>query len=270
MPSMKIYLEFNFRHLFFLLAISGLITSCVPQKEIKYLQKQQERDTLGFYPNKRNSDRKVQPKDNLYIRVYTLDEKASGYFNKLTTVSGATSYNDYTNDASIYLNSYNVNNDGTIDFPIIGKVFVQNMTVNEIKNIIQAKIDEYLKETMVVVKIVNFKITFVGEITRPGQYSIYKDDITIFEALSLAGDMTEFSNRKKVTLIRQTYGGSKVVYLNMNSDQILSSDYYYLQPNDIIYVMQLGYKRMGLGSTFAWAFIFSAITTTLLLINYFK
>ena len=168
------------------------------------------------------------------------------------------------------MNSYNVGNEGTIVFPIIGKVFVQNMTVNEIKDVIQQKIGEYLKETMVVVKIVNFKITLVGEINRPGQYSVYKDDITIFEALSMAGDMTEFSNRKHVALIRQIQGGSRVTYLNMTSDKILTSNYYYLQPNDIIYVAPLGYKRLGMGSTFPWLLIFSAISTTLLLINYLK
>ncbi len=251
----------------FFLIFSVLISSCVPQKKIKYLQKQQEHDTASFHANKRNVDYKIQPKDNLYIRVFALDEKAFLFFNKQ---SGTTSYNDYANDASIYLNSYSVSSEGNIDFPIVGKVYVRDLTVEQIKTILQQLISEYLKEITVVVKIVNFRITIVGEVSRPGEFTIYKDDINLFEAISLAGDLSEFANRTRVALIRQTKGGSQVHYIDLTSDKILNSDYYYLQPNDIIYVSPLGYKRWGLGSTFPWALIFASISTALLLINYIK
>jgi polysaccharide biosynthesis/export protein len=251
----------------FFLIFAFVFISCVPQKKIKYLQKKQTEDTSTYYPNKRNVDYKIQPKDNLYIRVFSLDEKSFLFFNKQ---SGSNSYNDYANDASIYLNSYGVNTEGYIDFPLLGKIFVKDLNVDQVKNVIQQLINEYLSETTVVVKMVNFKVTFVGEVTRPGEYTIYKDDINIFEALSIAGDMTEFANRNKVALIRQTKGGSKVFYLDLTSDKILNSDFYYLQPSDIIYVAPLGYKRWGLGSVFPWALIFASISTALLLINYFK
>ena len=86
----------------------------------------------------------------------------------------------------------------------------------------------------------------------------------------MAGDMTEFANRSKVALIRKTPEGSQIHYLDLNQAEILSSEYYYVEPNDIIYVPPLAYKRWGLGSTFAWALLFSGISMTLLLINYFK
>ncbi|MCX6304606.1 MAG: polysaccharide biosynthesis/export family protein [Bacteroidetes bacterium] len=244
-----------------------LLSSCVPQKKIKYLQKIQEKDTANFHANKRNADYKIQVKDNLYIRVFALDEKAFLFFNKQ---SGSNSYNDFANDASIYLNSYSVNSDGNIDFPIVGKVLVKDLTVDQVKTILQQLIGEYLKETTVVVKTVNFRVTMVGEVMRPGEFTIYKDDLNVFEAISLAGDMTEFANRSRIALIRQEPGGSKVHYLDLTSEQILSSDYYYLQPNDIVYISPLGYKRWGLGSTFPWAIVLSSITTALLLINYVK
>ena len=100
--------------------------------------------------------------------------------------------------------------------------------------------------------------------------SIYKDDINVFEAISLAGDMAEFANRNRVALVRQYKGGSQVHYLDLTSDKILNSDYYYLQPNDIIYISPLGYKRWGLGSTFPWTIVLTSVTTALLLFNYFK
>ncbi len=247
--------------------VAVLLASCVPQKKIKYLQKLQKEDTASFSANKRDADYKVQTKDNLYVRVFALDEKAFVFFNKQ---SGTSSYNDYANDASIYLNSYGVNSEGYIDFPIVGKVYVKGLTVTEIKSILQNLIGEYLKEATVVVKMVNFRITIVGEVNRPGEFTVYKDDLNLFEAISLSGDLTEFANRNKVALIRQVAGGSEVHYIDLTSDKILSSPYYYLQPSDIIYVSPLGYKRWGLGSTFPWAIVLASISTTLLMINYFQ
>ncbi len=247
--------------------IAAIMASCVPQKKIKYLQKVQSEDTTSFQANKRDADYKIQTKDNLYVRVFALDEKAYLFFNKQ---SGTGSYNDFANDASIYLNSYSVNAEGKIDFPIVGTVYVKGLTVMQVKTILQQLIGEYLKETTVVVKLVNFRITMVGEVMRPGEFTIYKDDLNVFEALALGGDMTEFANRSRVALIRQVNGGSQVHYLDLTSNKILSSPYYYLQPNDIIYVSPLGYKRWGLGSTFPWAIVLSSITTALLLINYVK
>ena len=251
----------------FFLILTVLFSSCIPQKNIKYLQKQQQRDTATFYANKRNVDYTIQPRDNLFIRVFALDEKAYSFFNKQ---SGTATYNDYATDATIYLNSYSVSSDGNIDFPIVGKVYVKDLTVEQIKTILDQLISEYLKEITVVVKIVNFRITVVGEVFKPGEFTIYKDDINLFEALSMAGDVGEFGNRTRVALIRQTKGGSQVHYLDLTSDKVLHSEYYYLQPNDIIYVSPLGYKRWGLGSAFPWAIVLSALSTTLLLINYLK
>ena len=227
----------------------------------------QANDTTSILLNKRNVDYKIQTKDYLYIRVFALDEKAYLFFNRQ---SGSNSYNDFANDASIYLNGYSVNSEGYMDFPIIGKIFVQGLNVDQVKVILEKMIGEYLKEVTVVVKMVNFRVTMIGEVGKPGEFTIYKDDLNLFEALALAGDLTEFANRTKVALIRQVTGGSQVHYIDLTSDQILSSKFYYLQPNDIIYVAPLGYKRWGLGSVFPWAMVFSSISMALLLINYFK
>jgi polysaccharide export outer membrane protein len=242
-----------------------VFSSCVPQKKIKYLQSMQEKDTTSIYTNKRPLDYKVQPYDNIYIRIFSLDEKTYLFFNK----AAGTSYNDYVNDAAIYLNSYSVDKEGSIDFPIVGKVMVKDLTIEQIKDVLQKKVDEYLNETLVVVKMVNFNITIMGEVHRPGQLKIYQDEITIFEALSMAGDLTDFANRNKVALIRQTPGGSKVFYLDLTKSDILSSEFYYMMPNDILYASPLGIKQWGY-ATFPYALVFSAISTALLLINYFK
>lgn len=258
----------NTRNIQYLVSISLLIllfASCVPQKKIKYLQKMQEEDTTNLYANKRPLDYKIQPNDNLYIRIFSLDEKTYLFFNMVSS----SNQNQYTNDASIYLNSYSVDKNGYIDFPILGQVFVKDMTVEQVRDALQAGVNEYLTETMVIVKMVNFNITMLGEVHRPGQMKIYQDEINIFEAISMAGDLTDYANRKKIALVRQTESGSKVIYLDLNQADILTSEYYYMMPNDIIYVSPLGIKQWGFAA-FPYALVFSAISTALLLINYFK
>jgi len=254
------------RYLVQLSLILLIFASCVPQKKIKYLQTLQEQDTTNTYDNIRPLDYKIQPYDNLYIRIFSLDEKTFMFFNM---VSGANAYNTYTSDASIYLNSYSVDKDGYIDFPIVGRVNVRELTVEQVKNVLQKKVDEYLTETMVVVKMVNFNITILGEVHKPGQIKIYQDEINIFEAIAMAGDLTDYANRNKIALVRQTPNGSKVHYLDLTKADIMSSEYFYMMPNDIIYAAPLGIKQWGF-ATFPYALVFGAITTGLLLINYFK
>ena len=262
MKNSKLFLFFPVAVL--VLALS-VMTSCVTQKQVRYLQKVQKQDTTNIFSNTIGEDYKIKPKDNLYIKVFSLDEKTYSFFNK----QGTNSYNDYASDASIYLNSYTVNNDGKIEFPIIGLVYVKDLTLEQIKDVFQKLIDEYLKETVVIVKLVNYKITLVGEVRNPGQYKIYQENVNLFEAFSLAGDLTSFADKSHVVLVRQTKSGSHVYYLNLNSITILNSEFYYLRPNDIIYIAPLGVKRWGF-ETFPWALIFSAISTALLLISYFK
>jgi polysaccharide export outer membrane protein len=151
----------------------------------------------------------------------------------------------------------------------VGKVQVKDLTVAEVKDLLQSKVTEYVTETMVVVKLVNFNITVLGEVNRPGELKIYQDEINIFEALSMAGDLTDYANRNKIALIRQTPTGSKVIYIDLTKANIIASEFYYLMPNDILYASPLGIKQWGF-ATFPYAIVFGAISTALLLINYFK
>jgi polysaccharide export outer membrane protein len=263
---MKKTTGFSFTYLFLIGMILVTLSSCLTQKQVKYLQRKQKEDTTHSYQNRKTSDYKIQPHNNLYIRIYGLDEKSFLFFNKQ---SGITNYAVESSEIGLYLDSYVVNDSGYIDFPLIGNIFVKDLKVDQAKNMIQSLVNEYLKNVLVTVKMVNFNITILGEVQKPGSYKVYQDKINIFEAVSLAGDLTAFSNRQKVALVRQTKEGSRVIYLNLNSIDILSSQYYYLEPNDILYFAPLGIKRWGT-ETFPWALIFSAISTALLLINYLK
>ncbi len=109
----------------------------------------------------------------------------------------------------------------------------------------------------------------LGEVRRPGEYRVYQDELNVFEAMSMAGDLTDFANRNEVKLVRQTKQGSEIIDIDLTDQNFLTSDYFYLMPNDIIYVEPLKGKQFTFAN-FPYAIIFSAISTTLLLINYFK
>ena len=143
------------------------------------------------------------------------------------------------------------------------------MTVDEIRLKIQEIVNQYLKETTIIVKLVNFRVTILGEVKSPGYYLIYQDKLNLFEAVARAGDLTDFSNRKRVVLIRQTDNGTKMYRLNMNDENIFTSEQFYLLPNDLVYVEPLKEKQWAF-STFPYTVVFSIISSTLLIMNYFK
>ena len=246
--------------------ISLLLVSCVPQKKILYMQVKRRADTVTTFKNQRKINYRIQPGDNLYIRVVSMDSKTNLFLNSM---GGGQYSQNVSSDASIYLNSYMVSTNGTVEFPLTGNIYVKNMTVAQARDVIQKRLSEYLKESVVIVKLVNFNITLLGEVKRPGQYKIYQNNINLFEAVSLAGDLSPFAKRKDVTIIRQTKGGSEVFHVNMTKKSILASPYFYLKPNDIVYVPPLKGKQFSF-TTFPYAIIFSALSTTLLLINFFK
>jgi len=249
-----------------LVVLSLFFSSCISQKEIKYLQPSvDETPNRAEFNNATIADYRFNYGDNIYINIRSLDEKSSNMFN---SSSGSRTTNSY-NDASIYLNSYTVDANGEIDFPLIGKIKLINLTQNEAVDRIQKAVDVYLKETTVIVKLVNFNITFVGEVRNPGEYKIYQDKISLFEAISLAGDISDYGNKKAVKLLRSTNTGHEMILLDLTREDILESPYFYLKPNDVIYVEPLRSKQFGF-ATFPYSLLFSTISSAILIITFLR
>ncbi len=252
--------------------VMTIITSCVSQKKILYLQHEQMIDSITSveYQNKRSFDYKVQPGDNLYIRVSSMDKNFSEFFNTGSTanIGSMGSTQNSSGNAGIYLNGFNVSDEGTIDFPYAGKIYVKDLTIDEIQQKIQNIIGEYQKETIVYVKLGLFNLTILGEVTRPGQYQVYQSDINIFQAMALAGNATDFANKKNIKIIHQTTEGSQIVRVNLNDANILENPQFYLKPNDIIYVEPLGLKRYGF-TTMPYSTIFSAASLLITVLTFF-
>ncbi len=252
--------------------VMTIMTSCVSQKKILYLQHEQMIDSITSveYQNKRSFDYKVQPGDNLYIRVSSMDKNFSEFFNTGSTanIGSMGSTQNSSGNAGIYLNGFNVSDEGTIDFPYAGKIYVKDLTIDEIQQKIQNIIGEYQKETIVYVKLGLFNLTILGEVTRPGQYQVYQSDINIFQAMALAGNATDFANKKNIKIIHQTTEGSQIVRVNLNDANILENPQFYLKPNDIIYVEPLGLKRYGF-TTMPYSTIFSAASLLITVLTFF-
>jgi len=244
--------EFN---LALIAMVMGILffSSCVPMKKQIYLQTSED-TAKSEYQNEKLLDYKLRPGNNLYIQVVSLTDEVSGYFNMGLGTSGNIYY-----DAAIYLTSYSVNDLGYIEMPFIGKIHVDNLTVEETKGKIQKQVDIYLKKTMVIVKLVNYNVSIVGEVKRPGQFKVYQDKINLFEVLALAGDMTTFAKREDVVLVRKTEKGSKVHHLNLLDTDILESELFYIMPDDIIYVQPVRGKNFAF-TQFPYALLISSIS----------
>ena len=248
----------------FTLVLTMMFASCVPQKKMIYL-KDAEMAAANIskeYVNDRSVNYKLQPGDNLFIRVLnTIDERS------VSAISG-----EYTNrsfmssDASIYLQSYTLDEEGCIEMPLTGKIELKNLTIDEAKEKLQTELAKYVNQTTLIVKLSNFNLTVLGEVTRPGMYKVYQSQINLFEAISMAGNMTNFAKNSEVRIIRQTDNGSEVVTVDMGQADILSSPYYYLKPNDIIYVEPLKIKQWGF-TAFPYSTVISVISLGVTLVT---
>lgn len=242
-----------------------LLSSCVSQKKLIYLQNKDKSTIKNEFINERNEYYKVQPGDNLFIQISSFNPNASGVF----STSQGTNITTNNTDAGIYLNSYTVTKEGAITFPIIGTVMVKDLAVEEIKGTIKTLLDEYIKEAMVTVKLVNFNVTLLGEIRRPGQYKVYQGKINLLEAIAMAGDLKDFGNRHNIKLIRQSKKGSVIRELDITNQDFLESEFLFLMPNDIIYIEPLKGKQFAFAN-FPYGIVFSSISTLVLLLSFIK
>lgn len=244
------------------------MASCVPQKKMLLMKEAQmaAANLSKEYVNDRTVNYKLQPGDNLYIRaINTIDERSAAAINgemssRMTTISS---------DASVYLQSYNIDEDGFIELPLIGRVEVKNLTVEEAKDKLQNEMNKFVNQTMLIVKLANFNLTIIGEVSRPGMYKVYETQINLFEAVAMAGNMTSFAKNNEVKIVRQTDNGSEIVTVDLGQADILSSPYYYLKPNDIIYVEPLKIKQWGF-TTFPYSTVVSVISLAVTLYYAFK
>lgn len=205
-----------------------MMVGCGSSKQVAYWQ---NIDSISLAASKGLFDAKIMPKDELTILVQTTDPLTSEPFN-LRSTGQVNTKNQIT--------GYLVDNDGMINFPIVGKIHVAGLTKTECEDLIKSKIQPYLARTenpLVSVRTSSYRITVIGEVNKPGVIPVATEKISLVEALAEAGDMTVYGKRDNILLVREDKSGEKhKVRLNMNDANIINSPYYYLQQNDIVYV----------------------------------
>ena len=218
----------------FLATALMMLGSC-STKNVAYFKNS---SSVDLEPSRMLYDARIMPKDILTITVSTSDADAAIPFNM--TVPTPLTQGQRNTYSQALLQSYLVDNNGNIDFPRVGQLHVGGLTKSEAEKLILEKIKPYMSKTetpIVTVRMSNYKISVLGEVTRPGMYTVTNEKISILEALAQAGDLTIYGVRNNVKLIREDSTGKKSIHvLNLNDANLINSPYYYLQQNDIVYV----------------------------------
>jgi polysaccharide export outer membrane protein len=241
-----------------------VLNGCIPQKESVYLQDISERkDYKNPYGEMDNiTDRYyLMPNDYLYVHVNTPDPKLSEFFNP--TRAGSQGGGAQQNQRFFY---YLIDDGMNIDFPYVGEINLSGCNVVKAKDRIEEALKPFLKEANLTVKLATSTYTVLGEVGSPGVINMEKEQITIFEALAKAGDVRPFGKKKKVKLLRQTPQGEVTYVIDLTDQNIVNSEYYYIYPNDLIYIRPMKAKNWGIGESFSIGMV-STVLALFLTIN---
>ena len=264
-PSYILHLPSSIFHLPSSLILLLVLSSCGSVKNVAYLQNS---DSISFTRSEYLYEARIMPKDVLTITVNTVNPEASAPYNLVVRPTLTSTSSSVSSSSGGSLQTYLVSNEGTIDFPVLGNLEVGGLSKSECEKMIHDKLVPFMnaaENPVVTVRMSNYKISVLGEVNRPGMFTVGNEKINILEALAQAGDLTIYGVRDHVKLIREDAKGRKnVVTLNLNDANIINSPYYYLQQNDIVYVEpnKVKARNSGIGqSTTLW------LTSTSILVS---
>lgn len=241
-----------------ILLVFLIIQGCTPMNKITYLNDSQLGEwDVSPIPPKHN----LEIGDILMVKVISRNEESNNLFN---IESNTNSGNPTLTAANLYLNGFTISQEGTIDIPNVGEIFVLNQTLEEAEETILKKAEDYLINPFVVVKLANFEFTILGEINAPGNYPVYKEGLTIYDAIAMAGDISDYGNLERVKIIRSHKNKKQVYHLDLTDTNVLASNFYYLRNNDLIYIQPLRFKGFRKSQS---QVLLSTLTTIAVLFN---
>lgn len=279
MPSLeneKLYLSAKFCErmkrlpVYLLLLIGLLFTSCIPTKDLIYLQGDENQSVQAVNPVSAKPYR-VQTNDILSVSIKAIDPKLVQAFNPSNTTLESSK-----SEQTLYFDGYTVDDHGNIRIPMLNEVNVLGFTVEEVRQKIEKRLlEEFFTadaNIFVNVKLSGFRYTINGEVVSPGTKTLFQEKVNIMEAIANSGDITVTGDRKEVMVIRQTPTGTEIHSINLLDRNSMQSRYYYLQPNDYIYVKPLPQKTLGTGTTLGQSLttiisVVSLLTTATILLT---
>lgn len=227
------------KHLLYTIALAVSLSSCVSHQELVNFNQAQL--PYGSPENILNAmELKIQPEDLLRITVHSFDPLAAAPFNiepegQNNMQMGVQGGQGGSNSLELFM-GYFVDQEGAIDFPVLGRIEVAGLTLEQAKFKIYGLLQPYLRDAVVNMRFLNFKITVLGEVNAPGTVRLTNKRVTLLEAIGMAGDLSDYANRTNVLVIREQAGSRQYARLDLQSADIFSSPYFYLQQNDVVYV----------------------------------
>ena len=256
----------NYRIIIFI-SILSILFSCKTRKDLLYLQDIKDKEVLNV--PEPSPEYRIKIDDNLYVNIQTVNTAINQIFNLTQNLSAPLSTGNASPANNQPISGYIVDSAGRITIPGLGAISVAGKTAIEAQTLIQERANVYLKDASAQVKILSFKVTLLGELQNPGVFYNYNSSMTIEEAIGMAGGMTEDAQISEILVMRRTPTGSKSFKLDFSGKKIFSSEAYYLQPNDVIYVNADRSKTFRL-KTVTFSFILTGLTTILLTLQYFR
>ena len=246
---------------FIFIIIILIFSSCRSSKDLTMFQDLQNNVTLYDIPGDAPEYR-IKPFDNLYLSILTLEPEVNQLFNPSTGGSGVVSGTQqmYGDRASQYINGYMVAEDGTINVPILGNVLVAGLNLAQAQDTVRKRAEIYLREPNVKVKVLNFKVNVMGEVSSPGLYYNYEGNLNILDAIGMANGISNYANLRDVLVIRHNADATETFNLDLTDKSVYMSDVFYLQPNDVVYIRPNEYKRSRENST-VYSLVLSTIST---------
>lgn len=231
-----------------------LMASCVTSRRVNLMQEPGKNHIPQYADTVSYEDYELRIGDRLYIYVYSVDERVDKMFNSSSGTIGVQMLQGGGGVGGSYdLYTYLVQEDGCIDFPMVGRVTVRGMTTRGVKRVLEDELSSFIKSygdyqmMSVEVKIVRRSFSVISD-RGSGTFNIQKEKVTIFEALAMAGDIGDFGDRSKVRIVREKEGQTEVKVFDVRSKDIINSEYYYIEPNDVIYIQRIKGQSFGINS----------------------
>ncbi len=233
--------------------------SCVNSKQLSYFQDLSDTSRKYAVDLAPYEPLRLQPDDQVQINISSISPEASQYFNVLQA-----SPSSGIGTGQFIQNVYSLNQQGNISLPILGEINANGLTTEQLRQKIKELLKDYLKDAVVSVKLVNFRVTVIGDVVGPKVVPVQGERINVIEALGAAGDMTVFAKRYNVKVVRQNAGQLEVAHLNFNHSRAIQSPYFQLRQNDVVYVEPN--KSKGLMSE-SWITLIPLVTSVILALS---
>ncbi len=240
------------------------IISCRSKKDLVYLQ-DVEAEILTPEFGTKIPDYRIKTNDNLFVSIKSLNPEVNQLYNPAQSTGGQQgSQQLYSQQSDQYLNGYLVDSNGNISLPILGNVGIAGLTQAEAQAKVQERANEYLKDASVRVKLLNYKVSVMGEVRTPGVYYNYNSSLTVLEAISMANGITEYAKINRVLVMRTTEDKSQMYRLDLTKKNFLKSEAFFLQPNDVVYVEPHKIKNTNMNSAI-YSLLLSTVSTAVLI-----